>query len=356
MVGYQDIASLVSGLEDPGSRWNTVLEPAGPNSVQTIDYQFKNEARQAALSGRGLKDSPLGPVAFKPLEGKNKIPDEERVERSAKTSRLARIAPIVPPRNFNAGSLFERTSLILRPGRNDTKMAFSKPETIGREVEIASAFHNRAVKKPDPLLPAAIAALVTNETPDILATAYAPVETNYAELSPFAALLREDKPDDGRFIPPLGKGDHAWLKNPLPPEVFSKKEQKCLATAIYFEARGETEKGQAAVAQVVLNRVRNPSYPDTICDVVYQNQNWHNRCQFSFACDGIPDIIWSRKNYQTAEEIALAVSSGKIFLPEIGSATHYHATYVNPAWGKTMHRMEQVGLHVFYRTYGGGWS
>ena len=71
--------------------------------------------------------------------------------------------------------------------------------------------------------------------------------------------------------------------------MFSAKEQKCLANAIYFEARGETLRGQAAVAQVVLNRVRNPAYPETICGVVYQNQNLKNRCQFSFACDGKKD-------------------------------------------------------------------
>jgi spore germination cell wall hydrolase CwlJ-like protein len=145
------------------------------------------------------------------------------------------------------------------------------------------------------------------------------------------------------------------MSNPLPPEVFSAAEQKCLATGIYFEARGEVEKGQAAVAQVILNRVRNPAYPGTICGVVYQNKNLRNRCQFSFACDGIPDIILNRANYRIAEEVALAVTAGKIFLPEVGSSTHYHATYVNPRWNKTMEERKKIGLHIFYRTFGGGW-
>ena len=74
--------------------------------------------------------------------------------------------------------------------------------------------------------------------------------------------------------------------NPLPACVFSKAEQTCLANGIYFEARGESVRGQAAVAQVMLNRVRNPAYPNSICGVVYQNDKWCNRCQFSFACDG----------------------------------------------------------------------
>src|SRR5690606_39932841 len=93
------------------------------------------------------------------------------------------------------------------------------------------------------------------------------------------ALLQEDDPNDGRFIPPVGKGDHSWMRNPLPPSVFSEKEQTCLANAIYFEARSEPLRGQAAVAQVVLNRVRNPAYPGSICGVVYQNENWLNACQ-----------------------------------------------------------------------------
>ena len=145
------------------------------------------------------------------------------------------------------------------------------------------------------------------------------------------------------------------MATPLPASVFSKAEQKCLATAIYFEARGESVRGQAAVAQVVLNRVRNPSYPATICGVVYQNDNWRNRCQFSFACDGIRDRIASPSHYRMAEEIAMAVTAGKIFLPEVASSTHYYADYVSPRWGRTMQKMKKIGLHIFYRTYGGGW-
>src|SRR5690606_4966325 len=126
----------------------------------------------------------------------------------------------------------------------------------------------------------------------------------------------------GRFIPPVKEGDHAWMSRPLPPAVFSAAEQKCLATAIYFEARGESLKGQAAVAQVVLNRVRNPAYPSTVCGVVYQNQHLRNRCQFSFACDGRKDRITSPAHYKVAQEIAMAVTAGKIFIPEVASSTH----------------------------------
>ena len=92
-----------------------------------------------------------------------------------------------------------------------------------------------------------------------------------------------------KIVPKLGRGDHAWAANPLPKSAFSAAQQRCLAEGIYFEARGEPVSGQAAVSQVILNRVRNPHYPNTICGVVYQNKHWRNRCQFSFACDRIRD-------------------------------------------------------------------
>lgn len=158
------------------------------------------------------------------------------------------------------------------------------------------------------------------------------------------------------FVPPLGDKDHSWAATPLDAQVYSKKEQTCLATGIYFEARGESEEGQAAVAQVILNRVRAPSYPDTICGVVYQNAHWKNRCQFSFACDGIPDRITNRRAYTVAERIALEVTNGETWLAEVGSSTHYHATYVKPRWARAMDRVDKIGLHVFYRTLNGGWN
>jgi len=212
-------------------------------------------------------------------------------------------------------------------------------------------------QKEQPLLPVPkfLAALVTNETPDILALGYAPI-TQSSSSTAFDSILTERGSNQGRFIPPIGARDHAWAANPLPPAAFTPKEQKCLAEAIYFEARSEKLKGQAAVAQVVLNRVRNPAYPSSICDVVYQNANWRNRCQFSFACDGKRHKVRENKHWRIAQDIAKAVTAGQIWLPEVGSSTHYHAVYVNPRWARSMYRLGKIGLHIFYRTKGGGWS
>lgn len=152
------------------------------------------------------------------------------------------------------------------------------------------------------------------------------------------------------------KGEHSWVTNPLPKSSFSKKQKTCLANAIYFESRSEPIDGQTAVAQVVMNRVKNPTYPNTICGVVYQNQHRRNACQFSFACDRIPDRIRSKQAWDTAWKIANQVVNGEVWMKSIGSSTHYHATYVRPRWARTMKRLKKIGLHIFYKTHGGGWS
>lgn len=357
MTAFQDMTSLVSGLE-ANARWNSYIEKSVAGSTQAAEMPFAVSASTGAMSGAGVDLPGVGTVSFTSKSGVvGETPDEDRIVRTGKGGRLVQIAPVAPPKNFNAGSIFERTSSLLRPSMDsDLKLAFAKPKIKGKEVEIAAAFHVREERKPQAGISPMLAKLINNDTPDVLATAYAPAEPDYAKASPFEALLQDEQADGGRFIPPMGKGDHAWLQNPLPAAVFSQPEQACLANAIYFEARSESLRGQAAVAQVVLNRVRNPTYPSSICGVVYQNDNWFNRCQFSFACDGRKDRVTEPSRYQIAKDIAMAVTAGKIFLPEVGSSTHYYASYVNPGWARAMHKMTKIGLHIFYRTYGGGWS
>ncbi|MBZ9702366.1 MULTISPECIES: cell wall hydrolase [unclassified Mesorhizobium] len=354
---YQDMTSLVSGLEAP-TRWNSYVEKSVAGSVHAAEMPFVDDAVTGSLSGSGVRLPGVGAVSFRGKGGKvSTTPDEDRIVRADKKGRIVQISPVAPPKNFNAGSIFERTSSLLRPSMDSgLKMAFAKPEIKGKEIQIAAAFHAREDKKPDPGVSPMLAALVNNDHPDVLATAYAQAAPDYAKASPFEALLQDEEPNNGRFIPPMAKGDHSWIQNPLPASVFSKPEQKCLANGIYFEARGESVRGQAAVAQVILNRVRNPAYPNSICGVVYQNDSWFNRCQFSFACDGRKKRIDNPVAYKTAQDVGMAVTAGKVFIPEVGSSTHYYANYVHPNWARTMQKMTKIGLHIFYRTYGGGWS
>lgn len=135
----------------------------------------------------------------------------------------------------------------------------------------------------------------------------------------------------------------------------SSRELECLADAVYYEARGETPSGQAAVAQVVMNRVRHPAFPKSICGVVFQGAVNRTGCQFSFACDGsmrrARDVgAWARARKIASRTLAGAMPS------EVGSATHFHTINVSPGWGPRLLRVAQVGMHIFYRFGRGGVS
>ena len=127
------------------------------------------------------------------------------------------------------------------------------------------------------------------------------------------------------------------------------KAEKCLANAVYFESRNEPVRGQIGVAQVVMNRVFSGFYPNDVCNVVYQNAHRHLACQFTFACDGIPDVVNDEESWARAKRVANAVLDGKVWLPQIGKATHYHANYVHPYWVRSMRKMSRIGAHIFYR-------
>jgi len=131
----------------------------------------------------------------------------------------------------------------------------------------------------------------------------------------------------------------------------SSRELECLAEAVYYEARGETPSGQAAVAQVVLNRVRHPAFPKSVCGVVFQGAHRKIGCQFSFACDGSMGRSRERGAWNRAQKIASRALSGAV-MNEVGSATHFHTTGVSPGWGPRLLKVGQVGMHVFYR-FGG---
>jgi spore germination cell wall hydrolase CwlJ-like protein len=127
------------------------------------------------------------------------------------------------------------------------------------------------------------------------------------------------------------------------------KAEKCLADAIYFESRGEQVRGQIAVAQVVLNRAFSGYYPNSVCGVVYQNSHRKLACQFTFACDGIPDRVNQPDAWERAVKISKETLDGNLWLPEIGKATHYHAYWVRPWWTRTMTKLHKLGVHTFYR-------
>jgi hypothetical protein len=122
----------------------------------------------------------------------------------------------------------------------------------------------------------------------------------------------------------------------------------CLTAAVYYEAAGEGEQGQRAVAQVVLNRVRHPAFPARVCDVVYQGSERQTGCQFTFTCDGSLARTPSRAGWDRARKIATAALAGSVE-GAVGMATHYHANWVVPYWAPRLDKIAAVGAHIFYR-------
>jgi hypothetical protein len=133
-------------------------------------------------------------------------------------------------------------------------------------------------------------------------------------------------------MPPAG-GDAQW---------------QCLAQAIYFESRGEPLDGQIAVAEVILNRVESRGYPATICGVTTQGVGSGRSCQFSYACDGRPEVMSSAGARQRSEKLAALMLAGRPRTVTDG-ATHFHATHVRPNWSRSFTRTAAIGHHVFYR-------
>lgn len=138
----------------------------------------------------------------------------------------------------------------------------------------------------------------------------------------------------------------SWLDTQ--PTPTGNANWECLTEALYFEARGETLKGQFAVAEVIMNRVKSSRFPDDLCAVINQGTGRKYQCQFTFTCDGSPETISEPAAYENVGKVARAVMDGRA--PALTSgATHYHTTAVNPRWSRVYNKTAAIGVHVFYR-------
>jgi spore germination cell wall hydrolase CwlJ-like protein len=135
-------------------------------------------------------------------------------------------------------------------------------------------------------------------------------------------------------------------------EISKLRAIECLTQAVYYEAASEGVDGGRAVAQVVLNRMRHPAYPASVCGVVYQGSERATGCQFTFTCDGSLARTPAQSLWSQARRIAAEALAGKVFAP-VGHSTHYHADYVLPYWADSLDKMVQIGRHIFYRLKGG---
>ena len=138
----------------------------------------------------------------------------------------------------------------------------------------------------------------------------------------------------------------SWLAQQ--PKASGGEQWKCLSEALYFEARGETVKGQFAVAEVIVNRVKSSRFPRSLCNVIHQGTGKKYQCQFTYTCDGNAEVIAEPRAYDQVGKIARAVLDGKVPALTDG-ATYYHTTAVKPRWSRVFTRTAQIGVHLFYR-------
>ncbi|WP_349359710.1 cell wall hydrolase [Stappia sp.] len=365
-IAEQDTTALIEATRGDAPRWMSAIE-AAPHATSVAPSLVLADASRA--TGGDTPDYAVtnaapgtDPAVVRGLESLVKdakpdtLPAETPVNRAAKGDRFVSLAPDRQMVGVAAGSVYAMNSLIgARDASALPRVAFVRPQMPEGTAAMIAKAKEKGLASPLDLTRMAVArnAAATSMS---LASAYAPDQLDDVR-APFEALLGGNAIKEELSREAKREGDPFWWATaPLPANVITAKEQRCLAEAVYFEARGEPLNGQVAVAQVVLNRVRNPAYPNTICKVVYQNRHLYNRCQFSFACDRIRDRITEKPQWETAQKVARETVSGKRYLEAVGASTHYHATYVSPRWARSMKRLERIGQHIFYQTLRGGWS
>lgn len=178
------------------------------------------------------------------------------------------------------------------------------------------------------------------------------------ELQIYKPLLPEEAKVENDKLPfsnaPLERALPLVLPSSELVPIGRRNATDCLTSAIYYEAGNEFSQGKRAVAQVILNRVRHPAYPKTICGVVYQGAERKTGCQFTFTCDGSLARRPARDRWEQARQIAISAITGAVE-PSVGMATHYHANYVMPYWASSLDKVSQIGTHIFYR-WKGNWG
>lgn len=411
-IGYQDIASLLARQPGVAERWQKRVSASSTNAIQVATFSFGRPIGTALPATANLRLAKLGGAEFN-ADGSEvtgstpsnpamhtprrfRASDFPKVDRSLKGDRLAIWAPA------------EKSDTASRPGTSTPDLSLAGAKTAERigdsaakpaplDADLAAALSApplTPVATPDvsmslemdPLNDSHIAlkGVAVGNAPVAPRDAFA-IETanlffgNASMGASLEKLERWGSGDEPTVIPdpelkataslPTTPGDEAGGSIASKGEVNSgnqrimtpaerlglshptarEKQEKCLANAVYFESRGEAVRGQIAVAQVVMNRTFSGYYPNTPCGVVYQNAHRHLSCQFTFACDGIRDVVKEPDMWDRARRIAKETLDGRLWLPEVGKSTHYHAYWVHPSWVREMKKQYRFGVHTFYR-------
>jgi len=408
-IGYQDIASLLARQPGVAERWQKRVFASAVSSIQVATFSFGRPIGTSSRAGATFQLASLdnqgiditGSLTRNPIvqaPPRYQAADFPKVNRALKGDRLANVKPEIPvevapssedPSTSNASVMGAKTAAAmpaagpapldpelaealkapplpqypqydvsmsleqqpLNDAKGDTAAIALEPALPrdGFSVKTASLFFGssslgasidsmeRWQPGEEPLI------VMAGPDPDMKVTASLPVTS-------------DDPSKAGESIASKGEvnSDNQRLKTPaerlgLFDEKARGRHEKCLAEAVYFEARGEAVRGQIAVAQVVMNRAFSGFYPNTVCGVVYQNKHRHLACQFTFACDKVADVVREPDMWDRAKKIAKAMLDGQLWLPEVAKSTHYHAYWVHPSWVHEMKKMYRFGVHTFYR-------
>jgi len=403
-TGYQDIASLLARQPGVAERWQKRVFSPTVSTIQVATFSFGRpigtslpRTATALLAsfekeGRDI----VGAASRNPLLApppRYRSSDFPKVDRTLKGDRLAIVAPpseapVVPsqdaPSHFPVPASAEKAAAASQSSSSslDPELAEALNAPPLAQYNPASAVDTHPFDDKEPSRHDSLSSSTPSPAPFTVKTASLYFGSN--SLGIVSETLQSWQPGEAPTVvmpgtpdPDLkiaapnpaskaalsgesvaGKGevnrDHvAHMKTPAERLRLSgkarDKQEKCLAEAVYFEARGEAVRGQIAVAQVVMNRVFSGFYPTTVCGVVYQNANRRLACQFTFACDGIPDVVREPDMWVRAKKIAKATLDGQLWLPEVAKSTHYHAYWVHPSWVREMRKMYRTGVHTFYR-------
>jgi spore germination cell wall hydrolase CwlJ-like protein len=398
-IGYQDIASLLARQPGVSERWQKRVFASAVSTIQVATFSFGRPLGTSTPPAATLLLASLdnvgsditGSVTRNPLvtapAHRYLASDFPTVDRTLKGDRLATFVP-EPPSD-------DAPKLETNPGNasvmgQKTAEATPAKDPVPLDPELAEALKAPPLSQydvsmsleADPLNDKGALGIVTEQPPprDGFSVKTASLYFGSSSLgAPQEGMERWQPGEEPLIVMPAdpdmkqmaslpdpssagesvaNKGevnaDDQKVKTPaerlgLLDEKLRAKQEKCLADAVYFEARGEAVRGQIAVAQVVMNRVFSGFYPTTVCGVVYQNANRHLACQFTFACDNVRDVVNEPDMWERAKKIAKATLDGQLWLPEVGKSTHYHAYWVHPSWVHEMKKMYRFGVHTFYR-------
>lgn len=357
-AAYQDLGSLLVGQPGVAERARSFIQASSFASLRMATFSLPNPMG-AAIPRLPIPDhfevinASLGPTPREPPAAPVYV-EERGINREAKANRLV-------PSERNVRSVATRKVQPAVEIDDGTRIAEDDfLAVVDVEPTPATADYAGTLARAIDPTPATGALLhVTGLFFGADETQLPPLAFEHVQPSPVERLRLAALPGS-----PLGgsssvaakgmvTGDGATPKSPAERlAIFGTqraKAEKCLADAVYFESRGESERGQVAVAQVVINRVFSGYYPQDVCGTVYQNAHRYLACQFTFACEGKKLVVNDADSWARAKRIARDMLDGKLWLNDVGKATHYHANWVKPDWIREMRKIQQIGVHTFYR-------